>query len=113
MSKKCDLVQNIGPMAGNNVSHSNRRTKRVFSPNLHTMSFHSNVLNVNITLKVASKTLRTINKYGSLDSFLVNYGYSKLSEKGKKLRRKVMKKLIETGKIEDVKILREKKNKEA
>lgn len=92
MSKKCDLVQNIGPMAGNKVSHSNRRTKRVFSPNLHTMNFHSNALNINVTLKVASKTLRTINKYGDLDTFLIHFGYNKLTEKGRALRKQIIKK---------------------
>ncbi len=33
MSKKCDVCGK-GPMAGNNVSHSKRRTKRRFLPNL-------------------------------------------------------------------------------
>lgn len=112
MSRVCDLT-NVGVLSGNKVSHSEIKTKRRFLPNLQNISLKSDVLNLTFNLRIATKTLRTINKYGSLDSFLVNYGYSKLSEKGKKLRRKVMKKLIETGKIEDVKILREKKNKEA
>ena len=92
MSKKCDLVQNIGPMSGNNVSHSNRKTRRVFSPNLHKMTFYSNILGINIGLRVASKTLRTINKYGDIDTFLIHFGYNKLTEKGRQLRRKLLKK---------------------
>lgn len=93
MTKKCDLVQNIGPMSGNNVSHSNRRTRRVFSPNLHKMAFYSNILNTNLNLKVASKTLRTINKYGDIDTFLIHFGYNKLTEKGRQLRNKLLKKI--------------------
>lgn len=34
MSKKCEICGK-GPSVGNNVSHSNRRTKRRFLPNLH------------------------------------------------------------------------------
>jgi len=70
------------------------------------------VLNLSFNLRIATKTLRTINKYGSLDSFLVNYGYNKLSEKGKALRSKVMKKLIKNNQLEEVKIVKERKNKE-
>ncbi len=92
MTKKCDLVNGIKPLAGNNVSHSNRRTRRIFIPNLHTMKFHSDILGIDIKLKIASKTLRTINKYGNIDNFLINFGYNKLSDKGRILRRKLLKK---------------------
>jgi hypothetical protein len=54
---------------------------------------------------LATKTIRTINKYGSLDSFLVNYGYNKLSEKGRKLRRTIQKKLRENGNLDNVKVI--------
>ena len=33
MAKRCDICGK-GPMAGNNVSHSKRRTRRRFMPNL-------------------------------------------------------------------------------
>ncbi len=108
MSRVCDLT-NIGVITGNKVSHSDIKTKRRFLPNLQNVSLRSDALNMDIKLRLATRTIRTINKYGSLDSFLVNYGYSRLSEKGKLLRRKVMKKLIETNKLEEVKIIKGKK----
>ena len=108
MSRKCDLIE-ISVMSGNNVSHSNRKTKRKFYPNLHQLSFLSDALGVKIKLKVASATLRTVNKYGNIDSFLINYRYNRLSDLGKKLRNKVKKSLIKSGQIDNVKVVKTKK----
>lgn len=105
MSRVCDLTGKK-VLTGNKVSHSAIKTKRRFLPNLQRVTLRSDALNLNINLKLSTNTIRTINKYGSLDSFLVNYGYLKLSEKGKALRRKVTKKLIETNQLENIKILR-------
>ncbi|MBL6665328.1 MAG: 50S ribosomal protein L28 [Rickettsiales bacterium] len=108
MSRKCEIL-GIGVMSGNNVSHSNRKTKRRFLPNLKNVSLKSEALGVAINIKVAAATLRTINKYGSIDNFLVNYRFSKLSAKAQKLRNQIKKKLIKIGKLDDVKIVNEKK----
>ena len=51
-------------MVGNNVSHSKRRTKRRFYPNLVTKKFYLPEEDAFITLKVATSALRTINKKG-------------------------------------------------
>ncbi|MBT3344994.1 MAG: 50S ribosomal protein L28 [Gemmatimonadetes bacterium] len=51
-------------MAGNNVSHSQRKTKRVQRPNLVTKKIYIPELNRTVTLKVAARTLRTMNKKG-------------------------------------------------
>ena len=51
-------------MVGNNVSHSKRRTKRRFYPNLVTKKFYLPEEDTFITLKVATSALRTINKKG-------------------------------------------------
>jgi len=103
MARKCDL-SNITVMSGNNVSHSNRKTKRKFFPNLRELSFLSEALGTKIKIKVAASTLRTINKYGNIDNFLINYRYNKLSDLGKKLRNKIKKSLSETGQLENVKL---------
>lgn len=112
MSKKCDLLA-VGVMSGNNVSHSNRKTRRRFLPNLKTISFKSDTLGSELTLKVATSTLRTINKFGNIDSFLVNYRYNKLTDSAQKLRKQIKKKLIKLGKLDEVKIVKEKKAKPA
>ncbi len=51
-------------MVGNNVSHSKRRTKRKFYPNLVTKKFFLPEEEQYITLRVSTSALRTINKNG-------------------------------------------------
>ena len=51
-------------MVGNNVSHSKRRTKRIFDPNLFTKKFFFEEENRWITLKVSAAGIRVINKNG-------------------------------------------------
>ncbi len=51
-------------MIGNNVSHSKRRTKREFSPNLKTKRFWSEEEGRFITLKVSCNGMKTIYKNG-------------------------------------------------
>ena len=51
-------------MVGNNVSHSNRKTKRRFYPNLVTKKFFLPEEEAYITLKISTSALRTINKKG-------------------------------------------------
>ena len=104
MSRRCDLISAVGVMSGNNVSHSNRKTKRRFLPNLCQNSFFSDALGVKINLKVAASTLRTVNKYGNIDNFLVNYRFNKLTESAQNLRNQVKKSLVKKGTFEEVKI---------
>jgi len=108
MSRRCDLLS-VGVMVGNKVSHSNRKTRRRFLPNLKTISFKSDTLGSELTLKVATSTLRTINKYGNIDNFLVNYRANKLSESAQKLRRQIKRKLIKLGKLDEVQVIKVKK----
>lgn len=51
-------------MVGNNVSHSKRRTKRRFFPNLITKRFYLPSEEKWVTLKISAKALRTVNKIG-------------------------------------------------
>ena len=63
MSKVCQLTGKR-PITGNNVSHSNRKTKRRFLPNLHKKRFYIPETDQWVTLKVSSKALRNINRLG-------------------------------------------------
>ena len=63
MSKICEITGKTA-QAGNNVSHSNRRTKRKFNLNLKTKRFWSEEENRWITLKVTAAGIKTINKKG-------------------------------------------------
>ena len=109
MSKKCNLT-GVGVMSGNKVSHSNRKTRRRFLPNLRNISFKSDALGVNLNLKITTSTLRTINKYGNIDNFLINYKFNKLSDLAKKLRIKIKRKLVDQNKLEEVKFSKIKKS---
>jgi large subunit ribosomal protein L28 len=63
MSRVCQLTGK-SVMVGNNVSHSNRKTKRKFYPNLITKKFFLPEEERIITLKISTSALRTINKKG-------------------------------------------------
>ncbi|HNV82066.1 MAG TPA: 50S ribosomal protein L28 [Tenuifilaceae bacterium] len=63
MSKICQITGKR-MMVGNNVSHSNRKTKRRFYPNLINKRFFLEKENRWVTLKVSAAGIRTINKLG-------------------------------------------------
>jgi large subunit ribosomal protein L28 len=63
MSRKDDLTGE-GPVTGNSVSDSNQKTNRRFKRNLHEKRFYIPSQDRHVTLKVSSKTLKTINKKG-------------------------------------------------
>lgn len=63
MARVCELTGKR-TISGNNVSKSNRKTKRKFYPNLQKKRFYLEEEDRWITLKVATTTLKTINKKG-------------------------------------------------
>ncbi len=63
MSKVCELTGKR-PISGHHVSHSNRKTKRRFLPNLQKKRFFIPETGEWVTLKVSTSALKTINKLG-------------------------------------------------
>ncbi len=63
MSKICQITGKKA-MVGNNVSHSKRRTKRKFLPNLFKKKFYLPEEDRWISLTVSANGIRTINKIG-------------------------------------------------
>ena len=63
MSKVCQ-VTGKRPVVGNNVSHSHRKTRRRFLPNLHTHRFWSEAENRFVKLRVTVAAMRIIDKKG-------------------------------------------------
>jgi large subunit ribosomal protein L28 len=63
MSKICQLTGKR-PIVGNNVSHSNRKTKRRFLPNLQKKRFFVPETGEWVTIKLSTQALRTIDKKG-------------------------------------------------
>jgi large subunit ribosomal protein L28 len=85
MSKKCELT-GVSPLKGHNVSHSNNKTKRRFLPNLKKVTFQSDKLKKNITLKVTNAAVRSVDFKGGLDQYLKSVKKQKLSRKAQKLK---------------------------
>jgi large subunit ribosomal protein L28 len=90
MSKRCELT-GVGVMTGNNVSHSHRKTRRRFLPNLQKISLLSDALNSLIKLKITAATIRTVDHNGGLDAFLLKTSNTKLTDKAKKIKKMVIK----------------------
>lgn len=63
MSRVCQ-VTGKRPMAGNNVSHANNKTRRRFLPNLQARRFWIESENRWIRLRVSKQGLRLIDKNG-------------------------------------------------
>ncbi len=63
MSRICQITGKR-VITGNSVSHSNRKTKRVFQPNLFKKKFYIPEEDRWIVLKVSANGIRTINKKG-------------------------------------------------
>ena len=63
MSRVCQITGKK-VMVGNNVSHSKRRTKRKFYPNLFSKKFYLPEEDRWVSLKVSASGLRMINKVG-------------------------------------------------
>ena len=70
MSRRCELTGK-GVLTGNNVSHAHNKTRRRFLPNLQRVSLHSDLLNQTVRFRVAVSTLRSVDRKGGLDSFLL------------------------------------------
>ncbi|MFK7898956.1 MAG: 50S ribosomal protein L28 [Myxococcota bacterium] len=78
---------------GHNVSHSKRATNRRFEPNIQTVRLQSEALGQRISLNVAARTLRTVNKKGGLDGFLLGTDDAKLVPGALRLKNKIRRKL--------------------
>ena len=85
MSKRCELT-GVSPLKGNNVSHANNKTKRRFLPNLKRVTFKSDKLKKNISLKVTNAAVRSVDFKGGLDQYLKSVKKQKLSRKAQKLK---------------------------
>ncbi len=72
MAKRCQLTGK-GPMSGNRVSHSHKKTRRRFLPNLQTKRLYIPELDRWVRLKLSTRALRTVTRKGLLQ-FLKDEG---------------------------------------
>ncbi len=96
MSRVCELTAK-GRQVGNNVSHANNKTKRVFLPNLQNVTLMSETLGRSVSLRVSMNGLRCVEHVGGLDNWLLKTKAIKLSDRAAKLKREIAKKIAATA----------------
>ncbi len=90
MARRCS-VTGKGVLTGNNVSHAKNRNRRRFLPNVQQSTMLSDALGRAVTLKVATSTIRTVEKNGGIDAYLLGTSDSKLTDKARRLKRQIRK----------------------
>ena len=95
MSRRCELTGKA-VQSGNKVSHSNRKTRTRFLPNLVRVTLISDVLGRAVRLRVSAAALRSVEHRGGLDSFLAQAREAQLSDGAAALKREIAKKQAET-----------------
>lgn len=91
MSRRCELTGK-GALTGHKVSHSNRKTKRRFLPNLCNVTLISDTLGRGVRLRISASALKTVDHRGGLDAFLAKAKDDELSPKALELKRQIEKK---------------------
>ncbi|MCZ6610090.1 MAG: 50S ribosomal protein L28 [Alphaproteobacteria bacterium] len=96
MSRRCQITGK-GVMAGNNVSHAHNKSRRRFLPNVQKTSVMSETLGRMVRLKVSAAGIRTLEKVGGLDAFLLATPAARLDPQVRKLKRQIQKKVAAAG----------------
>ena len=95
MSRRCELT-GTGVLAGNNVSHAHNKTRRRYLPNLQPISFLSDALGDSLRLRVTTRAIRTVERHGGIDGYLMAAKDDKLSQRAQRYKRKIAKARSET-----------------
>jgi large subunit ribosomal protein L28 len=90
MARRCALTGK-GVQVGHKVSHSNRKTKRRFLPNLNSVSLMSETLEKPFRLRLSAAGLRSVEHRGGLDAYLLKARDTDLSAEALKIKRQLVK----------------------
>ena len=93
MTRRCELTGKL-PLAGQNKSHSEMKTKRKFRPNLCSVTLMSEKLGRKVRLRVCAQALKTVEHRGGLDAFLLKAKDVELSRRALDIKREVAKKRV-------------------
>jgi len=91
MSQRCELTGKTRQI-GHRVSHSNRKTKRRFLPNLLNVTLLSDALGRSVRLRISANALKSVDHRGGLDAFLLAAKNDELSARALDLKRQIVKK---------------------
>lgn len=97
MSRRCDLTGKAA-QTGHKVSHSNRKSKRRFLPNLCNVTLMSDALGRSVKLRISANALKTVDHRGGLDGFLARAKDGELSDRALEIKRQIAKKSAEADK---------------
>lgn len=89
VSRRCQITGK-GVLSGNNVSHANNKTRRRFLPNLQVTSLLSDVLGREVRMRLSTRAIRTIERNGGIDAFLLGKNNSKLTIDALDLKRRIV-----------------------
>ena len=90
MARVCELT-GIGPRSGNNVSHSNIKTRRRWLPNLKTKKYIVPEIGQTLTLSLSTRAVRTIDKLGGITNAVLKAKDDHLSDRIQKVKRQIRK----------------------
>jgi len=90
MTRRCELSGKL-PMSGQLRSHAENKTKRTFRPNLCDVTLISDTLQRKVRLRISAHALKTVERRGGLDAFLLKAKEEELSQHCQKLRREIRK----------------------
>lgn len=90
MTRRCELTGK-GPMSGNLRSHAENKTKRTFRPNLVDVTLISDALQRKVRIRVSANALKTVERTGGLDAFLMKAKDDTLSDRCLRLKRDIKK----------------------
>lgn len=89
MARRC-AVTGKGVLTGNNVSHANNKTRRRFMPNIQVASFFSDALGTAVRLRLSANGIRTIEKNGGIDGWVLGASSGDLDQEMLRLRRRIL-----------------------
>jgi large subunit ribosomal protein L28 len=89
MSRRCEITGK-GVQAGNNVSHANNRTRRRFLPNLQVSSMLSDILGVDVGMRLTTRAIRTVEHNGGIDAFLLGSPDRDLAPEARQVKRRIL-----------------------
>lgn len=88
MAQVCELTGKT-PLTGNQISHSNRKTSIRQRPNLKARRYFVEGLNTTVGVKICTRAIRTIDKYGGLAKTLLQAGGLTLSPNLRKIKNRL------------------------
>ena len=89
---RCEL-SGKGPVVKNKVSHSNIKTKSRALANIQKKRVFSRSLQEQVSFKLATSTIRSMEHMGGFDPYILNQDDKKLSKRALTVKNRILRKL--------------------